>query len=75
MIKDSTSIRHDTVPFLSGNRSRAITVVLPLCHVTENQDFSDLARPAAAASHSHLSVFAVQSHVDQGLEAGGEVIN
>jgi hypothetical protein len=66
-----TLLLYDTTPFPFNRvyRSRAITVALPLCRFTQNQDFLIFARTAVIANLERSSVSAGQSVVDQGRKA------
>src|SRR5258707_10503340 len=66
-----TLLLYDTTPFPFNRvyRSRAITVALPLCHETQNQDFLIFARTAVIANSELSSVSAGQSVVDQDQKA------
>jgi hypothetical protein len=62
-----TLLLYDTTPFpfYRVYRSRAITVALPLCQLTQNQDFLIFARTAVIGNSGRSSISAVQSPVDQ----------
>jgi hypothetical protein len=62
-----TLLLYDTTPFPFNRvyRSRAITVALPLCRFTQNQDFLIFARTAVIPDSGRISVSPVQSLVDQ----------
>jgi hypothetical protein len=62
-----TLLLYDTTPFPFNRvyRSRAITVALPLCRFTQNQDFLIFARTAVIGNSRRSSISAVQSPVDQ----------
>src|SRR3984957_15074790 len=66
-----TLLLYDTTPFPFNRvyRSRAITVALPLCRFTQNQDFLIFARTAVIRNSGRSSVSAGQSLVDQGQKA------
>jgi hypothetical protein len=63
-----TLLLYDTTPFPFNRvyRSRAITVALPLCRFTQNQDFLIFARTAVIPNSEESSVSAGQGLVDQG---------
>src|SRR5258708_8232680 len=63
-----TLLLYDTTPFPFNRvyRSRAITVALPLCRFTQNQDFLIFARTAVIVNSEGSSVSAGQGLVDQG---------
>jgi hypothetical protein len=63
-----TLLLYDTTPFpfYRVYRSRAITVALPLCQLTQNQDFLIFARTAVIANSEGSGVSAGQGLVDQG---------
>jgi hypothetical protein len=66
-----TLLLYDTTPFPFNRvyRSRAITVALPLCRFTQNQDFLIFARTAVIENSERDGVSAGQSVVDQGRKA------
>src|SRR5258708_11362072 len=66
-----TLLLYDTTPFPFNRvyRSRAITVALPLCRFTQNQDFLIFARTAVIVNSERGGVSAGQSVVDQDQKA------